>query len=151
MSIITNIKKAAEQSGINAVITDAEKKLEIQLNRLTREIDLPIILISWDIKATLKFNSNGWLDNPNIEIVCLLLTKPEDLTKDVAEQAAEEMAVKYKEFLQRLALLQNQYLTVDGPSIINASYQLAPRHGSAKHSGVLGRFTVLDATNNLCL
>lgn len=144
--IIKNLKKAAESVGINAFITNSQEKLDTQLNRLTREEDLPIMLISWDLKITINFNEHGWIDNPPVEVVALLLTKAEDKSKEAAEESAENMGKLFIEFLQKLSDTQRLEIRTRDLPITNASMQLVPLHGIAQHSGVMGRFTV-RATN----
>jgi hypothetical protein len=106
------------------------------------------MLISWDIDTTLNFNSNGFLDNPSSTIVALLVKKPEDLTKDVAEQVAEEMAALFRKFLQNLYTRLIPLQTSSVPPISGASYKLVPKHGAGKHSGVLGRFAIRTEIGN---
>lgn len=148
--ILTNIKTAAESVGVNAIITNSNEKIETQLNRLTHEEHLPILLISWDIKATIQFQDNGFVSNPTLAIVCLLLTKPEDTSKYEAESSAEDMAGIYVNFLQALSDIQRPLLRTGDQAITNAEYQLVPIHGAGKHSGVLGRFNVKGALNIDC-
>jgi hypothetical protein len=146
--MIQQMKDAADAVGIVALITNSTDRIETQLNSLTREEDLPIMLISWDIDTTLNFNSNGFLDNPSSTIVALLVKKPEDLTKDVAEQVAEEMAALFRKFLQNLYTRLIPLQTSSVPPISGASYKLVPKHGAGKHSGVLGRFAIRTEIGN---
>jgi len=148
--IIKYIKQAAEEVGVKAVITNSDENIETQLNRLTRAGDLPILLISWDIDFTIQFDSHGFMDNPRASIVCLLLDKPEDLSKVEAEDTAEEMAEIYKRFLISLHNIMKPKTKNGVIPITNAQYKLVPRHGIAKHSGVLGRFLVADEIINPC-
>lgn len=148
--ILRYIKQAAESVGVTAIITNSDEKIETQLNRLTKVEDLPIMLISWDIDFTIQFDLHGFMDNPQASIVCLLLDKPEDLSKNEAEDTAEKMAEVFKKFLQRLHDMMKP-LTKNGVNpISNAQYKLVPRHGIAKHSGVLGRFLVSDTVTQPC-
>lgn len=146
--MIQQIKQAADQVGIVALITNSSDRIETQLNSLTREENLPIMLVSWDIDTTLSFNKNGFLENPSSTIVALLVSKPEDLTKDVAEEVAEQMGALFRKFLQALYTILIPYQTTDTPSISGASYKLVPKHGAGKHSGVLGRFQMRTEIGN---
>ena len=149
--IIKNMKTAAEAVGINLFITNSEEKIETQLNRLTHQEDLPIMLVSWDIDVQLEFDQNGFIRNPDVNIVCLLLDKPEDMLKENAEETAENMAALYVDFLRELYKSQINVMKEAGVSpITNIGYKLVPRHGAAKHSGVLGRFTVQDEITEPC-
>lgn len=148
--IINNLKQAAEDVGINAFITNSNEKLDTQLNRLTREEDLPIMLISWDLRIAIQFNQHGYIDNPPIEVTALLLTKAEDKSKDAAEESAEKMSNLFIKFLQELSSKQRVVIKTNESPITNASIQLVPLYGAAQHSGVIGRFTVKAAFNNVC-
>ena len=44
--MISNIKKAADNVGITAIITNSTEKIEVQLNKITSLEDLPLMLIS---------------------------------------------------------------------------------------------------------
>jgi hypothetical protein len=148
--IIKNLKAAAKSVGINAFITNSQEKIETQLNRLTRAEDLPIMLISWDLKAAMQFNQHGYIDNPPIAVTSLLLTKAEDKSKEAAEEAAEEMFSLFVKFLQTLSATQRVLIKTNDTPITNISVQLIPLHGMAQHSGVMGTFTVKAAFNNPC-
>lgn len=147
--MITILKNTAEEVGINLFITNSKEKIEVQLNRLTREEDLPIMLVSWDIDVALTF-SNGFLNNPTLNITSLLLTKPETLEKGEAEDSADEMALLFQKMIQ---LLNNNLVIINksiGDPIINAGYKMVPIHGHSKHAGVLGRFTMIGPITKDC-
>ena len=147
--MIAEIKQAAESVGVTAFITNSTEKIEVQLNRLTSQADLPIMLVSWDLEIKMDFNDNGFLDNPTSDVVCLLLNKPEDTTKDEAEGMAEDMYFLYLDFLQELRDVLSPYLVnYQSQPITNAGCKLVPIHGLGKHSGVLGRFTMITGINN---
>lgn len=146
--MIQHIRDAATSVGITAVITNSKEKIEVQLNSLTKDGDAPIMLVSWDIDTTLNFNVNGFLDNPSSTIVALLVKKPADLTKDVSEDAAIEMALLFRRFLQALYSILIPYQTGAGSPITNATYKLVPKHGAGKHSGVLGKFVMRTEVGN---
>src|SRR5690554_6681187 len=149
--IIKNIKQAAKEVGVKAVITNSDEKLETQLNRLTKAGDLPIMLISWDIDFTIQFDSHGFMDNPRASIVCVVLDKPEDISK----LEAEDIAIETAQINKMCVISRNNIVKPKTKNRIiptpNAQYKLVPRHGIAKHSGVLGRFVVSDEITNPCL
>lgn len=144
--VIAALKEAAEDVGINAFITNSETGIDTQLNKLTREEDLPIMLVSWDLTASVEFDANGYPMSPNFDAVILLLTKAEELTDDDKEEAAGEMSKLYVAFCQRLnSIMRVQIRDGNGPgnnAISNCNFQLVPSHGIAKHSGVLGRLSI---------
>lgn len=148
--IIKNLKAASKAVGIHAFITNSTEGIETQLNRLTRQEDLPIMLVSWDIQGDVSFDDNGFINNPDINFTCLLLTKPEDKDKQVAEDCAEAMASLYLTFLQELANMQRPQLRTSAFPVSKASFQLVPKHGVSSHSGVMGKFTVKGALNVPC-
>lgn len=145
---IADIKEAAEKSGITAVITNSTERIETQLNRITGIEELPIMLVSWDLETDLSFDTNGFLTNPLTRVVLLLMTKSESNEKDEYEKAAEEMSGIYQIFLQNLNSHLVKYNKLNGPSITNAGYTLVPRHGAGKHSGILGKFTMIGEIKN---
>lgn len=150
MSVITNMKTAAKGLGINAFITDSDKGIETQLRSLTRDESLPIMLISWDMDRELVFDDNGFLRSNGVKVVCLLLTKPEDLTKSVAELAAESMGLLFEKFIIALRSLIIPEIPPTTPPISGAGYKLTPWYGVHKHSGILGRFTMAYAPEVSC-
>lgn len=156
--MIQEIKAAAQEVGIKAVISNSKEGIETQLNSLThreekgdstsnttitRTDDCPILLISWDIDTTLSF-SNGVLNNPLSAIVALLLKKSPDLKKQSLEDASEEMASLFHSFIQnlndRLVLVSRTSTT----PITNCGYKLVPRYGLGKHSGILARWNMIS-------
>jgi hypothetical protein len=147
--MIAEIKSAAESVGITAVITNSTEKIEVQLNRITGMEDLPIMLVSWDLDATTSFNDNGFLNNPVIDVVCLLMTKAEDPSKDEAEIASEEMYFLYLKFIQALRdILSPKLINYNDQPITNIGCKLVPKHGLGKHSGVMGRFSMITGITN---
>ena len=72
---IADIKEAAKESGITAVITNSTERIETQLNKITGIEQLPIMLVSWDLETELTFDDNGFLNNPSTKVVLLLMTK----------------------------------------------------------------------------
>lgn len=150
MALIANIREAASGVGVQTVITNSNEALETQLRRLNKEINSPTLLISWDMDKALSFNDNGYLNDPKVSIVSLLLSKPEDLTKEEAEKVAEEMGAVFEKFLSGLYQLQSVLIQNPKETITSASYKLLPRYGIHKHAGVLGKFTVADSVSITC-
>ena len=140
--MIQHIKKAAKTVGIIAIITNSKEKIETQLNRVTRDEMLPIMLVSWDINTNLVFDSNGFLENPSSDIVALLVQKPADISKDEAELTADKMSKLFQKFIQQLyndiVVLQKS----STPAVSAVSYILVPEHGAGKHAGVLAKWTM---------
>lgn len=147
--MIAEIKEAAESVGITALITNSTEKIEVQLNKITSLEDLPLMLVSWDLDATVSFNESGFLNNPVIDVVCLLMTKAEDPSKDEAEKSAEEMYFLYLKFIQSLRdILSPKLVNYQDEPVTGISCKLVPKHGLGKHSGVLGRFSMITGITN---
>ncbi len=153
--IIQLIKASAQAVGIALVVSNSEQGIETQLNNLThktekgdpdnpndvtRPTDLPIMLVSWDIKVDLNFNSNTFLDNPDCNIVALLMKKASDLKKDTMEQASVDMGILFTQFINDLNQRLIDYMRTSTTPITQAGYQLVPKYGNGKHSGVLARW-----------
>ena len=147
--MIADLTTAAESVGITAVITNSNEKIETQLNRITGIESLPLMLISWDLETSLEFNEHGYLKNPSTNIVCLLMDKAIDTTKEEGERTAEEMGALYQSFIQALYQILLKYRQGEADEMLSSiSYTLAPKHGLGKHSGILGRFTMLTQVSN---
>jgi len=148
MGVISNLKTTCKQVGIEAVISNSKERIETQLNKVTGIQNLPIMLVSWDMESTMEFDDNGFLKNPNTNAVILLMGKATDLTKENMELKAEEMADLFQVFIQKLNANLVKYNRENGPSVTGINYTLAPMYGSGKHSGVLGRFSMIDKIIN---
>jgi hypothetical protein len=98
------------------------------------------MLISWDIDTELNFNVHSFLDNPDSKIVALLMKKATDLKKQTLEDASEEMALLFRQFIQDLYNRLIPYMRTSTTPITGAGYKLVPRYGSGKHSGILARW-----------
>ena len=147
--MIGDIKTAAESVGITAVITNSTEKIEVQLNRLTGQEDLPLMLVSWDLDLTLQINENGFLDNPKAKVVCLLMNKPEDTAKETHEDMSVEMFYLYSQFIQSLnSILSTKQVNHANYPVQDIGAKLVPKHGLGKHSGVMGRFTMSISVTN---
>jgi hypothetical protein len=148
--MIGYIQEAAEACGIATVITNSEERIETQLNSLTKEEGVPIMLVSWDIDTTLNFDRNGFLENPSSNIVALLMKKAPSLTKDDMEQASQEMGALYQNFIQKLWNILIPLQKSATAPIVNANYKLVPKHGAGRHSGVLCKWTMKTDISYVC-
>jgi len=142
--MISDIKKAASDSGITAIVSNARDKIETQLNRITGIEELPIMLVSWDLETTLEFDENGFLKNPSTKVVFLLMTKAESAEKNDYEEAAEEMAKLFQSFLVNLNSYLVRYNKEGGQNLTGITHTLVPMHGMGKHSGIIGGFNMIN-------
>lgn len=146
--MVREIQTAASNVGITTFITNSNERIESQLNRITGIEDLPIMLISWDFDTTLSFDEHGFLDNPSTKIICLLMTKAEDTTHKEYEKSANEMGNLFQVFVQELYSVLIPFQKVGNAPVTEIGYQLVPKHGGGKHSGILGRFTIASKVIN---
>ena len=146
--MIQFIVDSASEVGIAAFVTNSTEKIETQLNRITRDEDLPIMLVSWDLDVSLEFDQNGFLKNPTVSVTSLLVEKPEDTSKDEAEESAVAMGALFQQFLQKLHSKLIIYQKQTESPITGASYKLVPRHGAGKHSGVISKYTMRTEITN---
>jgi hypothetical protein len=147
--MISNIEKAAENVGITAIVTNSTEKIEVQLNKISNLEDMPLMLISWDLDVNVEFNENGFLNNPVVDVICLLMTKPEVLSKDEMETSAEEMYYLYLEFIQELRdILSPLLVNYQEQPLTGIGCKIVPKHGLGKHSGVMGRFSMITSISN---
>lgn len=152
MAVIDIIKTTAEEVGIIAVVTNSDENLKVQLNKLKDLADDPMALISWDLTTRLEFDQNGFLKNPTTPVVMLLMTKADSTEKEEMEKSSEEMGEYFTNFI--IKLRQNLVALNKGLSndtlVTGAEYQLVPKYGMGKHSGVIGRFTMISGLNTTC-
>ena len=147
--MISEIKEAADIVGITAFITNSDSKIETQLNRITDIADLPSMLVSWDLTTLLEFDTHGLLKNPSTPVVCLLMSKAETLEKELMEDKAEEMGLLFIEFVKVLRGILVRTNRDNTASVLTAiEYQLVPKHGLGKHSGIIGKFTMRTGIDN---
>jgi hypothetical protein len=144
--MLKEIKQVGEDLGITVIITSSKEKIETQLNRIVMREVMPVMLISWDIKIKLEFNSSGGFKNPTTTPKILLLDKAEDTSKASQEKTADDMALLFQSFLLNL----NNYMTANsnafGQSLTNIKFQFVPNYGAGKHSGIIGDFDLLLPT-----
>lgn len=150
MAVIDIIKTTATEVGITATVTNSDAKLQVQLNRLKDEANDPLALITWDLTTTLTFDKNGFLQNPTTPVTMLLMSKANSTEKEDREAKAEEMGDLFTTFIQSLRNNLVQYnRNFDNTNLITGmGYQLVPAYGLGKHSGVIGRFTMISGLNN---
>mgnify|MGYP003648214167 CR=1 FL=1 len=149
MGVINIIKETATEVGITAFVTNSDSKIEAQLNRLTDLAELPIALVPWDFTTTVQFDENGFLRNPTTPITMLLLTKVEDRTSDYDEAAAEmgDLFLTFIKALRPKLVPFNRGLSNDN-IITSINYDAVPKYGLGKHSGVVGKFTMIGDLSN---
>lgn len=146
--MIAQIKTAAESVGITAVLTNSREHLDTQINKMTRSEDLPLMLISWDLDFSMSFDQNGFLNNPNVKMVVLLMDKASDEGNQSKEDTAILMGEKFQEFTKALyTTLVPLSKTGENP-ISEVGYKLAPLYGKGMHSGVIGRLTTIAPIKN---
>lgn len=149
--MIKYIKEVANEVGINTIFSNSEERIETQLNRLTREEDVPIMLIAWDIDTNLEFDTNGFLKNPSSNITAILVRKPEDLTSDMSLETSLEMVILFQKFIQKLndklKPLLKDYIT----PLSNITYKLIPKYGAGKHSGIFAKWNQKNVLEIECL
>lgn len=145
---VSDIKNSSKAVGITAFVSNSREKIETQLNRITGAEELPIMLVSWDLETSLTINEHGFLNNPVTKVVVLLMTKAESREVVDHEEAAEQMASKFQQFLSNLNSSLVRYNLTDGPSVTDISWTLVPMHGMGKHSGVIGSFSMINKIEN---
>ena len=142
--MINGIKEACESLGITLFVTNKDDGKEPVLNRITKIEDLPIMLISWDIETTVSFDQYGMLESPPSNIVCLLMSKAYEATREEYQETAEKMGLLFIRFLKKLHEILMRNHSESSQPITNASYKRVPVWGAGKHSGALGKFTMVN-------
>ncbi len=147
--IVDDLKQAADEVGIMAFITNSDSRIDNQLNALTKAEDLPILLINWNLEHSLNFTSDGFLENPSVKIVCLLMAKSQFKEKLDFEKTSFKMGDLFQEFLLKLnSIIISYQKSTEVNAISSASYTVVPSYGMGKHSGILGRFTMKSRISN---
>jgi hypothetical protein len=149
--MLSEIKIVGEQLGITTVITTSQENIDAQLNRIVREEDLPVMLISWDIKVNLEFDSEGVLQNPTTPLTILMVDKAEDGTKILKEEKADEVGILFIKFIRTLKTYMHKNTNVKENPITSISFQYIPSYGAGKYSGVMGFFTTQLGLTNECI
>ncbi len=140
--MIQDIEAAAKKADINAFVLNDKDSIPMQLTNLSDK-GLPTMLVSWNIKPRVDFDTNGFMKNPVAEITALLVKKADSNRKDDSWTIAEEMASLYTVFLKELYTILAPYAKNLVIPITNAGWEMVPRHGAGKHSGIVGTFTMI--------
>lgn len=138
--MLTELQTAAAAVGITTVIATSDRNINDQLNRIVREENLPIALITWDLNVNLVFNESGHLQNPDTKVTMLIVDKANTNEKIDLENKAEEVG---KLFIKFIRVYRNHLVAstnVKETPITNISFVYTPSYGSGKHSGVLATF-----------
>lgn len=138
--MLTELKAAAEEVGFSIIIATSDRNINDQLNRIVREADLPLALVSWDLDINVTFSDNGLMDNPTTSVTLLLIDKAESLEKIDLEEKAEEMGELFIRFIKNAKNYMTTNTNVKEQPITNISFTYVPSYGSGKHSGVLAKF-----------
>lgn len=149
--MIDKIKTACSNVGVEAVILNSDRGISAQLNSLTKDMDLPIMLLSWDIESVISFDENGNLTTPVASLTVLLLKKPYELTRGEFIDCSEEMQNTFFNFLKVLRpLLIGEMRSMSDEPIFNIKTKLVPSYGTSKHSGVMASFNMLGDSVSAC-
>ena len=150
--MLGQIKEVAENLGITLVIAKSDADIDMQVNRIVRIEDLPIMLSSWDLNVSLEFDTQtGFLKNPTVDVTLLLISKAETTDKLEMEEMAEEMGVLFTKFTSDLKKHLAAKTNVKQNPITGISFTYVPSFGSGKHSGVLGKMNVQQNLDASCL
>ena len=150
MAVIDIIKSTAKEVGIVATLTNSEKELKAQLHRNKDHADDPMALIAWDLTTNLTFDDNGFLENPTTPVTMLLMSKAYSTEHEIMEARAEEMGDLFTTFIQTLRnnLVKYNRSYINSGLVTGVQYTLLPSHGFGKHSGIIGRFTMISGISN---
>ena len=148
--MLKELKAAAEEVGFSIIIATSDRNINDQLNRIVREADLPLALVSWDLDVNITFDNNGLMNNPTTTVTLLLIDKAESLEKIELEEKAEEMGDLFIRFIKNAKDYMTTNTNVKEQPITNISFTYVPSYGSGKHSGVLGKFTMQLNTPSEC-
>lgn len=138
--MLTELKASASAVGITVVIASSDQDINSQLNRITREENLPVALITWDVSVNLTFDSSGHLQNPDTKITMLVVDKANTTEKQDLENKSDEVANLFIEFIREYKRNLTDTTNVKENPITSISYTMVPSFGSGKHSGVLATF-----------
>lgn len=148
--MLKELKAAAEEVGFSIIIATSDRNIQDQLNRIVREQDLPLALVSWDLDVNVTFDDNGLMDNPTTTVTLLLIDKAESLEKIELEEKAEEMGDLFIKFIKNAKDYMTTNTNVKEQPITGISFTYVPSYGAGKHSGVLGKFTMQLNTPSEC-
>lgn len=148
--MLTELKAAAEEVGFSIIIATSDRNINDQLNRIVREQDLPLALVSWDLNVNIEFDNNGLMNNPTTDVTLLLIDKAETLEKIDLEEKAEEMGDLFIKFIKNAKDYMTTNTNVKENPISGISFTYVPSYGSGKHSGVLCKFRMQLNTPSEC-
>ena len=140
--MLKELKAAAEEVGFSIIIATSDRNINDQLNRIVREADLPLALVSWDLDINVSFDNNGLMNNPTTSVTLLLIDKAESLEKIELEEKAEQMGDLFIRFIKNAKNYMTTNTNVKEQPITDISFTYVPSYGSGKHSGVLAKFTM---------
>ena len=140
--MLRELKAAAEEVGFSIIIATSDRNINDQLNRIVREADLPLALVSWDLDINVSFDDNGLMGNPTTSVTLLLIDKAESLEKIELEEKAEQMGDLFIRFIKNAKNYMTTNTNVKEQPITDISFTYVPSYGSGKHSGVLAKFTM---------
>ena len=140
--MLRELKAAAEEVGFSIIIATSDRNINDQLNRIVREADLPLALVSWDLDINVSFDNNGLMNNPTTSVTLLLIDKAESLEKIELEEKAEQMGELFIRFIKNAKNYMTTNTNVKEQPITDISFTYVPSYGSGKHSGVLAKFTM---------
>ena len=148
--MLKELKAAAEEVGFSIIIATSDRNINDQLNRIVREGELPLALVSWDLDVNVTFNENGLMNNPTTNVTLLLIDKANSLEKIELEKKAEEMGDLFIRFIKNAKNYMTTNTNVKENPISGISFTYVPSYGSGKHSGVLAKFTMQLNTPSEC-
>ena len=148
--MLKELKKSSLEAGFETHIAMSDKDINDQLNRIIREGDLPLALVSWDLDVKITFDENGFLKNPTTEVTMLLLDKASSLEKIDLEEKAEEMGELFISFIRGYKDSLVSDTNVKENPITDISFVYVPKYGNGQHSGVLGKFTTQLPISDEC-
>ena len=149
--MIDKIKQASESVGIRAFVLNSDRGISAQLNSLTRDEELPIMVMSWDIESVTSFDENGFLNPPSAKVTGLLLKKPQELTRGEFVDCSEEMQNLFYNFIQELRpLLVGNIRSMGEQPVSNIQTKLVPTYGNSKHSGVMATWNMVGEIVRTC-
>tara|TARA_R110002050_G_scaffold245727_1_gene383317 strand:- start:471 stop:917 length:447 start_codon:yes stop_codon:yes gene_type:complete len=148
--MLTELKAAAEEVGFSIIIATSDRNINDQLNRIVREQDLPLALVSWDLNVNIEFDNNGLMNNPTTDVTLLLIDKAESLEKIELEEKAEEMGDLFIKFIKNAKNYMTTNTNAKENPISGISFTYVPSYGSGKHSGVLAKFRMQLNTPSEC-
>jgi hypothetical protein len=148
--MLTELKAAAEEVGFSIIIATSDKNINDQLNRIVREEDLPLALVSWDLDISIEFDDNGLMNNPTTDVTLLLIDKADTLEKKDLEARAELMGDLFIKFIKNAKDYMTTNTNVKENPITGISFTYVPSFGAGKHSGVLAKFRTQLNTPSEC-